>query len=148
MTFVYGVRPKPLSNSAKEEKKLIDAFAKDVRWLEAHRKELKKKYDDDFIAIKGEKVIAHNFRLSKLVEKLRAIGEAPENLLIDSAYRPKLIMGLQKEPWKRKLLLDIRLQGESEIEEIVTGSPGKWEFTPAGEKYLLEGKPLANSRRR
>ncbi len=134
----------PRTKLLEEERKVLETFTQDAHWFEDHWKELRKKYGGDFLAVKEKRVIAHDASLEKLINKLKASGEKPANLFIESTYRPKgdIILTLPQQHWQRELLLDIRRQGESELEEMVTGSPGKWEYTPAAKKYFLEGKPL------
>lgn len=49
----------------------LKEFEDDVLWLERRFDELKKKYSDEYVAVLAGKVIDHDPRLERLMEKLR-----------------------------------------------------------------------------
>ncbi|MCL5099994.1 MAG: DUF5678 domain-containing protein [Candidatus Marsarchaeota archaeon] len=63
--------------------KALKAFEKNVDWFENHYEELKVKYNGQFVAVKGRRVVGHDENAEELLKRLRKSGEDTRQLLIE-----------------------------------------------------------------
>lgn len=70
-------------------------FKKDGAWLQRHLARLRKKYQDEFVAVYRERVIAHDKDLRRLCSRLRKRSpEAPLQAVVEYLLKdpPELIL--------------------------------------------------------
>ncbi|MBM3925450.1 MAG: hypothetical protein FJ320_05595 [SAR202 cluster bacterium] len=71
-----------------------EAHQKNIEFIDSHWDELLKKYPEQWVAVKDQKVIAHNKDLMKLASKLHKMGETSNYVKIE---------GISKWRWQRAL---------------------------------------------
>ena len=67
---------------SKEVTSTLIKFNKDYKWFLQNREKLLYKYENKWVAIQNQKVLDSNENLTKLIEKLKAKGLPPEQILI------------------------------------------------------------------
>lgn len=65
-----------------QELMLLNEMDANLVWFKKHLNELKGKYDNTFVAIKEEEIIASNPNFDKLILDIKKIGANPVNILI------------------------------------------------------------------
>jgi thiol-disulfide isomerase/thioredoxin len=55
----------------REREEQFDRFEKNVDWFQSHYEELKKEYNDEFVAIDNQQVLGHDSDIDRLIEKMR-----------------------------------------------------------------------------
>ena len=50
---------------------LLSSYEQNAKWLSKHHEELKKKFNNEWVAVLHKTVIDHNSNLDKLVKRLR-----------------------------------------------------------------------------
>ena len=68
--------------SDEEILRILEEYGKDADWFDEHYEELKKKYRDFIIAIKGRRVVAYGKSLSELIKKVEDAGLDPAYVYI------------------------------------------------------------------
>ena len=61
----------------------IEEYLRAGEWLDANYEEIRKKYQDKFIAVKDDKVIAYSDDLDTLINKLTFMREDLSRVLIE-----------------------------------------------------------------
>lgn len=61
---------------------LLNRLDEDIKWFKANQERLEEEYSDEFIAVKGKKVVANNKELDSLLNTLRELGLDPSDAFI------------------------------------------------------------------
>ena len=63
--------------------KYIEEYSRAGDWLDSNYEEIRRKYQNKFIAIKDDKIIAYSDNLDILINKLISMKEDPSKILIE-----------------------------------------------------------------
>lgn len=75
-----------------QELMLLNEMDANLEWFKQHLSELKEGYNNLFVAIKDEKVIASKQDLKKLVTDLKAKNQNPAQVLIQFISKTPIIL--------------------------------------------------------
>ncbi len=70
----------------------IKSMERELAWFGHHTKDLEAKYDEQFVAIKDEKVIAAGRNFEPLLKKIKQEGFDPADVLIEFVSKIKRIL--------------------------------------------------------
>jgi hypothetical protein len=62
---------------------ILDEGIQDTKWIETNRAKLRKAYDEQFIAVKNQNVIASGKNYDELCEALSARKVSPHDVMIE-----------------------------------------------------------------
>jgi len=65
----------------------LQEFNEDISWLLKYRDKLVAEYEDEWVAVLKATIIDHDENLDTLVNRLKAKGYKPENMLIEFLSR-------------------------------------------------------------
>ncbi|OGI12298.1 hypothetical protein A3K64_03170 [Candidatus Micrarchaeota archaeon RBG_16_36_9] len=70
-----------------QELEMINEMEQDNKWLESHSEEIRKKYENKFIAIKNKSIIAFSPTLDGIIKELEEKGEKPSLVSIEFVHK-------------------------------------------------------------
>jgi ABC-type phosphate/phosphonate transport system ATPase subunit len=70
-----------------QELEMINEMEQDNKWLESHQEDVRKKYENKFIAIKNQSIIASNTTLDGIIKELEGKGEKTSLVLIEFVHK-------------------------------------------------------------
>jgi len=62
---------------------LIKNYEQDTLWLKSHKRELRKKYKNQFVAVENQNVVLADKNIDKLVRGLKKKGVEPSMVLVE-----------------------------------------------------------------
>ena len=71
---------------------LINSIEKDLEWFSLNYKNLIKKFDEKFIAIKDENIVAEGDTFEEVINKIEAKNLDPTNVLVKFVSKIKRIL--------------------------------------------------------
>ena len=70
---------------------MLEVSDSSLRWFKEHLNFLKEKYDQNFIAIEDNKVIAFEKNMDNLIQKLKHLNKDPSKIFIQFVSKIKAI---------------------------------------------------------
>jgi len=70
-----------------QELEMINEMEQDNKWLVSNYEEIRRKYENKFIAIKDKNIIASNPTLEGIIKDLKEKGENPSFVLIEFIHK-------------------------------------------------------------
>jgi hypothetical protein len=75
-----------------QELQMINEMEQDNNWLDSHLEEIRKKYENKFIAIKSKNIIASSDTLDGIIKELEEDGENPAFVSIEFIHKKDFII--------------------------------------------------------
>lgn len=79
-------------NTEMQTLQLLNSIEKDLEWFSLNYKNLIKKFNEKFIAIKDESIVAEGHTFEEVISKIESKNLDPTNVLIKFVSKIKIIL--------------------------------------------------------